>query len=81
MTAQLKQNFCKHSTQIFEDTLSGRGVQEQGCLSSDYIYSDFTIQAEAQSVLDRFTGDPHRLDRDQDSVACSSELRQFQLPG
>ena len=46
--------------------------ESHSCLSSDCNCSDFATQAEAQSVLDRFTGDPHRLDRDRDGVACES---------
>jgi micrococcal nuclease len=34
--------------------------------------SDFKTQREAQRVLDAFPGDPHRLDRDKDGIACES---------
>jgi len=38
----------------------------------DYDCSDFATQAQAQQVLDESTGDPYRLDRDGDGVACES---------
>lgn len=40
--------------------------------SRDYDCSDFTTQAEAQRVFDSTPGDPHRLDNDNDRVACES---------
>ncbi|WP_287310494.1 excalibur calcium-binding domain-containing protein [Moorena sp. SIO1G6] len=42
------------------------------CVNSDCNCSDFSTQAEAQQVLDGFPGDPHRLDRDKDGIACES---------
>ncbi|MFG6094342.1 thermonuclease family protein [Leptothoe sp. ISB3NOV94-8A] len=42
------------------------------CVNSDCNCSDFQTQAQAQAVLDAFPGDPHRLDRDKDGVACES---------
>ncbi len=42
------------------------------CTQSDCDCKDFTTQAEAQRVLDAFSGDPHRLDGDKDGVACES---------
>jgi len=42
------------------------------CVNSDCNCSDFEFQSEAQAVLDAFDGDPHRLDRDKDGVACES---------
>lgn len=42
------------------------------CVNSDCNCSDFSTQAEAQQVLDGFPGDPYRLDRDKDGIACES---------
>ena len=42
------------------------------CVNSDCNCSDFRTQAEAQRVLNAYSGDPHRLDRDRDGVACES---------
>lgn len=42
------------------------------CVNSDCDCSHFTTQREAQRVLDAFKGDPHRLDGDNDGVACES---------
>jgi micrococcal nuclease len=38
----------------------------------DYDCKDFESQAEAQRVFKQYPGDPFRLDRDQDGVACES---------
>ncbi|QIO25027.1 thermonuclease family protein [Haloarcula sp. JP-L23] len=38
----------------------------------DYDCSHFDTQAQAQAVLERTAGDPHRLDGDDDGVACES---------
>lgn len=35
---------------------------------------DFSSQAEAQAALDSRIGDPERLDRDDDGIACESEF-------
>jgi micrococcal nuclease len=42
------------------------------CVESDCNCSNFANQNEAQRVLNAFSGDPHRLDRDRDGVACES---------
>ena len=42
------------------------------CVNSDCNCSDFATQEESQAVLDAFEGDPFRLDRNQDGVACES---------
>ena len=42
------------------------------CINSDCNCSDFSTQAEAQQVLNAFSGDPHRLDGDNDGIACES---------
>jgi micrococcal nuclease len=42
------------------------------CATSDCDCSDFSTQAEAQRLLDAYAGDPHRLDGDDDGVACES---------
>jgi micrococcal nuclease len=42
------------------------------CANSECDCSDFKTQAQAQQVLNTFPGDPHRLDRDKDGVACES---------
>jgi micrococcal nuclease len=42
------------------------------CTQSDCDCADFQTQAEAQRVLNAFSGDPHRLDGDRDGVACES---------
>jgi len=42
------------------------------CATSDCDCSDFRTQVEAQRLLDAYPGDPHRLDGDDDGVACES---------
>lgn len=42
------------------------------CTSGDCDCGDFTTWEQAQAVLDAFPGDPHRLDGDNDGVACES---------
>lgn len=42
------------------------------CVQSDCDCGNFATQAEAQGVLNAFSGDPHRLDGDQDGIACES---------
>ncbi len=42
------------------------------CVNSDCNCSDFATQADAQRVLEAFSGDPHRLDSNSDGVACES---------
>lgn len=54
---------------------AGAGVAPSNlptCVASDCNCSDFQTQAQAQQVLDSAPGDPHRLDRDNDGVACES---------
>ena len=58
--------------QCRNSTASSIEQESHSCLSSDCNCSDFATQAEAQSVLDKFTGDPHRLDSDRDGIACES---------
>ena len=38
----------------------------------DYNCSDFQTHAEAQRILEAYPGDPFRLDRDHDGIACES---------
>ncbi len=40
------------------------------CVSSDCDCKDFATQAQAQQVLDAYSGDPFKLDRDKDGIAC-----------
>jgi len=42
------------------------------CFTSDCDCGDFSTQVEAQAVLDAEAGDRHRLDGDDDGVACES---------
>ena len=42
------------------------------CVNSDCDCSHFATQAAAQQVLNAFSGDPHRLDGDNDGIACES---------
>lgn len=42
------------------------------CVNSDCNCSDFSNWRQAQAVLETFSGDPHRLDRDNDGIACES---------
>lgn len=42
------------------------------CVNSDCNCSDFSTWRQAQDVLESSPGDPHRLDRDKDGVACES---------
>ncbi|TVQ12335.1 MAG: micrococcal nuclease-like nuclease [Leptolyngbya sp. DLM2.Bin27] len=40
------------------------------CVATDCNCSDFATWEQAQAVLDAFPGDPHRLDGDNDGIAC-----------
>jgi hypothetical protein len=42
------------------------------CVKKDCNCSDFSTQAQAQSVLNKFPDDPHNLDKNKDGVACES---------
>ena len=42
------------------------------CVDNDCDCSNFSTQAQAQRILQAYPGDPHRLDRDDDGVACES---------
>ncbi|NEQ48196.1 MAG: thermonuclease family protein [Leptolyngbya sp. SIOISBB] len=42
------------------------------CVNSDCDCGDFSTQEQAQAVLNAFPGDPHRLDGDDDGLACES---------
>ncbi|MEG4571404.1 excalibur calcium-binding domain-containing protein [Microcoleus sp. N3A4] len=42
------------------------------CVNSDCNCSDFATQAQAQQVLEAYPGDPFKLDRDKDSIACET---------
>jgi len=42
------------------------------CINSDCDCKDFATQEEAQRVFDAYPGDPYRLDKDKDGVACES---------
>jgi micrococcal nuclease len=42
------------------------------CVTSDCDCAHFSTQAEAQQLLNAFAGDPHRLDGDNDGIACES---------
>ena len=42
------------------------------CVNSDCNCSDFSSWRQAQDVLESSPGDPHRLDRDKDGIACES---------
>lgn len=42
------------------------------CTTTDCDCKDFKTRAEAQRVLDAFPGDPFRLDKDKDGIACES---------
>lgn len=50
------------------------GVRDHSSRSParDYNCSDFGTQAEAQKILNSTPGDPYRLDRDHDGIACES---------
>ncbi|MCW6053409.1 excalibur calcium-binding domain-containing protein [Lyngbya sp. CCAP 1446/10] len=41
-------------------------------VNSDCNCSDFATQAQAQRVLEAYPGDPFKLDRDKDSIACET---------
>ena len=53
-------------------TLSLTGVA--AAQPADRDCPDFATQAEAQAALDSAIGDPERLDRDGDGIACDSEF-------
>ncbi len=42
------------------------------CVATDCNCSDFTTWEQAQAVFNAFPGDPHRLDGDNDGIACES---------
>ena len=42
------------------------------CINSDCNCSDFSNWRQAQDILETFPGDPNRLDRDKDGIACES---------
>lgn len=42
------------------------------CVQTDCNCKDFKTQKEAQRVFDAFPGDPHKLDRDKDGIACEN---------
>ncbi len=42
------------------------------CISSDCDCKDFATQEEAQRVFDAYSGDPYRLDKDKDGIACET---------
>ena len=49
---------------------NSQASQLPACINSDCDCRDFGTQAEAQKVLNAFSGDPFDLDRDRDKVAC-----------
>ena len=49
-----------------------KGQEWPECVKEDCNCRDFQTQKEAQAVLEAFAGDPHRLDKDKDGVACQS---------
>ena len=49
---------------------SGKNLPD--CVQKDCNCSDFAQQKEAQAVLEAFPDDPHKLDKNQDGVACES---------
>ncbi len=54
--------------------LDATGVRYRSSRSSarDYNCSDFRTQAEAQRIFNSIPGDPYKLDRDHDGIACES---------
>jgi micrococcal nuclease len=56
----------KRSPQIFSPSV----IQSRP--NRDYDCKDFKTQAEAQRMLEKYPGDPFRLDGDRDGVACDS---------
>jgi hypothetical protein len=51
-------------------SLSGTALAQQ----TDRDCPDFSTQAEAQAALDSRAGDPERLDRDKDGIACEDRF-------
>ncbi|MEG5128073.1 excalibur calcium-binding domain-containing protein [Microcoleus sp. ARI1-B5] len=49
-----------------------KSVDFPSCVNSDCDCSDFATQALAQRVLEAYPGDPFKLDRDRDSIACET---------
>ncbi|MEH2373257.1 MAG: excalibur calcium-binding domain-containing protein [Nostoc sp.] len=41
-------------------------------LSKNYNCPDFTTQAEAQEIFNKYPNDPFDLDRDHDGIACEN---------
>lgn len=48
------------------------GAELPICTETDCNCSDFSTQAESQIILEAFSGDPFRLDRDRNGKACES---------
>lgn len=49
-----------------------KAVNFPSCVNSDCNCSDFATRAAAQRVLEAFDGDPFKLDRDKDGIACET---------
>ena len=57
------------STVAFTAILAGPALADHGV---DYDCDNFEYQEEAQAHMDRHSGDPDRLDADNDNIACES---------
>ncbi|MBD1832565.1 thermonuclease family protein [Cyanobacteria bacterium FACHB-472] len=62
----------KRSSQAASSPPTSTQSNFPACINNDCDCSDFKTQAEAQRVFNAFPGDPFRLDRDNDRVACES---------
>lgn len=58
------------NTSLPRRTLGSPALQPKP--ARDYNCSDFRTQAEAQKVFDAYPGDPFKLDKDRDGIACES---------
>jgi endonuclease G len=64
---------CNGAMTTFLQRFHGPGVADlPPCVDDDCDCGDFLSQALAQAVLDRFIGDPYRLDQDGNGRACEA---------
>jgi micrococcal nuclease len=61
---------ARPQTQSLKTSLPRRSPALQPNPVRDYNCRDFKTQAEAQKVFDAYQGDPFKLDRDRDGIAC-----------
>jgi preprotein translocase subunit SecF len=63
---------AQNATQPAVNASPTQAANLPACVNSDCDCKDFANQEEAQGVFDAYPGDPHRLDRDNDGIACEN---------